>query len=64
MPARYIRVRSMKEQVDDSDLLAFADAMKTAGASYVQTPDTKGALPGKDGKPLNVHLYGVDTITG
>lgn len=64
MPARYIRVRSMKEQVDDSDILAFATAMKTIGASYVQTPDTKGTLAGKDGKPINVHLGGPDTITG
>ncbi len=64
MPARYIRVRSMKEQVDDRDIVAFAAAMKTIGASYVQTPDTNGTLPGTDGKPINVHLDGPDTITG
>ena len=64
MPARYIRVRSMKEQVDDDDILAFAAAMQIIGASYVQTLDTKGTLPGPDGKPINVHLGGPDTITG
>lgn len=64
MPARYIRVRSMKEQVEDGDILAFSAAMKIIGASYVQTLDTKGTLPGPDGKPINVHLGGADTITG
>ncbi len=64
MPARYIRVRSMKEQVEDDDVLAFAAAMQIMGASYVQTLDTKGTLPGSDGKPINVHLGGPDTITG
>jgi hypothetical protein len=64
MPARYIRVRSMKEQVEDDDVLAFAAAMQIIGASYVQTLDTKGTLPGSDGKPINVHLGGPDTITG
>lgn len=64
MPARYIRVRSMKEQADDGDMLAFAAAMRIMGASYVQTLDTKGTLPGPDGMPINVHLGGPDTITG
>lgn len=64
MPARYIRVRSMKEQVEDGDLLAFAAAMQVIGASYVQTLDTKGTMPGPDGKPINVHLGGPETITG
>ena len=64
MPARYIRVRSMKEQVEDGDMLAFSAAMRTVGASYVQTLDTKGTLPGPDGKPINVHLGGPETITG
>jgi hypothetical protein len=64
MPSRYIRVRSMKEQVEDDDLLAFAAAMQIIGASYVQTLDTKGTLPGADGKPINVHLAGPETITG
>lgn len=64
MPARYIRVRSMKEQVEDDDVLAFAASMQIIGASYVQTLDTKGTLPGADGKPINVHLGGADTITG
>ena len=64
MPARYIRVRSMKEQVEDDDILAFAAAMQIIGASYVQTLDTKGTMPGPDGKPVNVHLGGPETITG
>jgi hypothetical protein len=64
MPARYIRVRSMKEQVEDDDVLAFAAAMQIIGASYVQTLDTKGTLLGPDGKPINVHLGGPETITG
>lgn len=64
MPARYIRVRSMKEQVEDYDILAFAAAMQVMGASYVQTLDTKGTMPGPDGKPINVHLGGPETITG
>jgi len=64
MPARYIRVRSMKEQVEDDDILAFAAAMQIIGASYVQTLDTKGTMSGTDGKPINVHLGGPETITG
>jgi hypothetical protein len=64
MPARYIRVRSMKEQVEDDDVIAFAAAMQIIGASYVQTLDTKGTMPGPDGKPVNVHLGGPETITG
>ena len=64
MPARYIRVRSMKEQVEDDDVLAFAAAMQIIGASYVQTLDTKGTMPGPDGKPINIHLGGPETITG
>ena len=64
MPARYIRVRSMREQVEDDDVIAFAAAMQIIGASYVQTLDTKGTMPGPDGKPINIHLGGVDTITG
>jgi hypothetical protein len=64
MPSRYIRVRNMKEQVGDDDILAFAAAMQIIGASYVQTLDTKGTLPGPDGKPINIHLSGPETITG
>ncbi|MCJ7431140.1 hypothetical protein MUO83_08040 [Candidatus Bathyarchaeota archaeon] len=64
MPSRYIRVRSMKEQVEDDDVIAFAAAMQIIGASYVQTLDTKGTLPGPDGKPINAHLGGAETITG
>ena len=64
MPARYIRVRNMKEQVEDDDILAFAAAMQIIGASYVQTLDTKGTMPGPDGRSINVHLGGPETITG
>ncbi len=58
MPGRYIRVRQMKEQVADGDILAVAAAMQVVGASYVETLDTKGT----DGS--NVHLGGPETITG
>jgi len=64
MPARFIRVRSMKEQVEDNEVLAFAAAMQIVGASYVETLDTKGTLPGPDGLPVNIHLGGPETITG
>ncbi|MHA1166825.1 MAG: hypothetical protein ACTSP4_04920 [Candidatus Hodarchaeales archaeon] len=58
MPGRYIRVRKMKEQEEDGDLLAMAAAMRIVGASYVETLDTKGT----DGS--NIHLGGPETITG
>ena len=58
MPGRYIRVRKMKEQVADGDILAAAAAMQIVGASYVETLDTKGT----DGS--NIHLGGPETITG
>jgi len=58
MPGRFIRVRRMKEQEDDGDLLAVTAAIKIMGASCVETLDTKGT----DG--TNVHLGGPDTITG
>ena len=59
MPGRYIRVRSMAEQVEDNgDTLAVAAAMQIVGASYVETLDTKGT----DGS--NMHLGGPETITG
>ena len=58
MAGRYIRVRKMKEQVEDGDILAVAAAMQIIGASYVETLDTKGT----DGS--NVHLGGPETITG
>ena len=58
MPGRYIRVRNMKEQVEDDDILAVAAAMRILGASYVETLDTRGT----DGS--NVHLGGPETITG
>ena len=58
MPGRFIRVRAMKEQEVDGDLLAVAAAMKVLGASWVESLDTKGT----DGS--NIHLGGPDTITG
>ena len=58
MPGRFIRVRKMKEQEEDGDLLAVAAAMQIVGATYVETLDTKGT----DGS--NVHLGGPETITG
>jgi hypothetical protein len=58
MPGRFIRVRRMKEQEEDCDLLAVAAAMRIMGASCVETLDTKGT----DG--ANIHLGGPDTITG
>lgn len=58
MPGRFIRVRKMKEQEEDGDLVAFAAGMQIVGASYVETLDTKGT----DGS--NVHLGGPETITG
>ena len=64
MPGRIIRVRKMKEQEEDGDLLAMAAAMQIIGATYVETLDTKGTAPGHDGLPVNIHLGGPETITG
>ncbi len=64
MPARFIRVRSMKEQAKNDEISAFVAAMEIVGASYVETLDTKGTLPGPEGMPINVHLGGPETITG
>ncbi|PWH19428.1 MAG: hypothetical protein DDG59_02890 [Anaerolineae bacterium] len=58
MPGRFIRVRKMKEQEEDGDLVAMAAAMQIIGASYVESLDTKGT----DGS--NIHLGGPETITG
>ena len=58
MPGRYIRVRNMKEQEEDNDILAMAAAMQIVGATYVETLDTRGT----DGS--NIHLGGPETITG
>jgi len=58
MPGRFIRVRCMKEQEEDNDLLAMTAAMQIIGASWCETLDTKGT----DGS--NVHLGGPGTITG
>ena len=58
MPGRFIRVRCMKEQEEDDDLLAMSAAMKILGSSVCETLDTKGT----DGS--NIHLGGPETITG
>jgi hypothetical protein len=58
MPGRFIRVRCMKEQEEDDDLLAMTAAMQILGASWCETLDTRGT----DGS--NVHLGGPETITG
>jgi len=58
MPGRFIRVRFMKEQEQDDDLIAMSAAMQIIGASWCETLDTKGT----DGS--NVHLGGPETITG
>ena len=58
MPGRIIRVRFMKEQEADGDLLAMIAATDIIGASRCETLDTKGT----DGS--NIHLGGPDTITG
>ena len=64
MPARYITTRSMKELVEDGDLLALIAATQIIGASHVVTLDTRGTMPGPDGQPINVHLGGCEAITG
>lgn len=58
MPARYIRVRNMREQEADGDLAAFAAAMQVIGATYVEQLDTRGS----DGS--NIHLGGAETLIG
>lgn len=58
LPGRFIRVRCMKEQEEDNDLLAMSAAMQIIGASWCETLDTKGT----DGS--NIHLGGPETITG
>jgi len=59
LPARFIRVRMMKEQeADQGDIIAVSAAMDILGATWVETLDTKGT----DGS--NVHLGGPETITG
>ena len=58
MPGRFIRVRCMKEQEADDDLLAMTAAMQILGTSWCETLDTKGT----DGS--NIHLGGPETITG
>jgi hypothetical protein len=58
LPGRFIRVRCMKEQEEDNDLLAMSAAMQIIGATWCETLDTKGT----DGS--NIHLGGPETITG
>ena len=50
MPARYIRLRPMREQERDGDLLAVVATMQIIGASFVEQVETNGT----DGS--NVHL--------
>jgi len=64
VPGRIIRVRRMKEQEEDGDLIAMAAAMQIIGSTWVETLDTKGTAEGPDGMPVNIHLGGPDTITG
>ncbi|MHA1902777.1 MAG: hypothetical protein ACXADL_04365 [Candidatus Thorarchaeota archaeon] len=64
MPGRFIRVRNMKEQTEDDQVIAFAAGMQIVGSSYVETLDSKGTFLGPDGAPVNIHLGGPDTITG
>ncbi|MBN1772680.1 MAG: hypothetical protein JXB32_15530 [Deltaproteobacteria bacterium] len=58
MAGRFIRVRNMKEQVAEGELVPLIAAIQVMGASWVETLDTKGT----DGS--NVHLGGPGTITG
>jgi hypothetical protein len=58
MPGRFIRLRRMREQEADGDILAVHAAMKILGASCVEQPETSGA----DGS--NIHLGGPGTIAG
>ena len=58
MAGRYIRVRSMKDQLEGLEPVAMGAAMNIIGASHVETLDTKGT----DGS--NIHLGGPETITG
>jgi hypothetical protein len=58
MAGRFIRVRSMKDQLEGLEPMAMSAAMNVFGASYVETLDTKGT----DGS--NIHLGGPETITG
>ncbi len=59
LPGRFIRVRNMREQEwDNGDLVAVSTAMDILGATWVETLDTRGT----DG--ANIHLGGVETLTG
>ena len=58
MPGRFIRLRKMKEQEADGELLAVTAAMQIMGTSWVESPETSGA----DG--ANIHLGGPDTLAG
>ena len=64
IPARIIRVRKMKEQEEDGDLLAMSASMQMIGASFVETLDTKGTVLDSNNVPVNIHLGGPETITG
>lgn len=56
MPGRFIKVRNMKEQENDGDLIAFQAAYDIIGSTYVETLDTDGTFKGSDGLTVNIHL--------
>ncbi len=56
MPGRIIKVRNMKEQEDDGDLIACQAAYDIIGSTYVETLDTDGTFKGPDGLSVNIHL--------
>lgn len=56
MPGRFIKVRNMKEQENDGDLIAFQAAYDIIGSTYVETLDTDGTFKGSDGLSVNIHL--------
>ena len=56
MPGRIIKVRNMKEQEADGDLIAFQAGYDIIGSTYVETLDNDGTFKGPDGLPVNIHL--------
>ncbi len=56
MPGRFIKVRNMKEQETDGDLIAFQAAYDIIGCSYTETLDTNGLFKGPDDLSVNIHL--------
>ena len=56
MPGRIIKVRNMKEQENDGDLIACQAAYDIIGSTYVETLNTDGTFKGPDGLSVNIHL--------